>query len=169
MKRVQQAALILFSVVFALTVAGCDKGKPISPQMGNCQMTDAAMQQPGDSRMPDSTAQQSGGGHDSTMAREDPIPFLADIDKASQNIVDQVKAWRVMDAQNSVSQLSGAADKVLPHITDTALKDNLSATINAIKAGVNSGSPDSFELEEKNQSLLEYTRQAREKLREMGS
>jgi hypothetical protein len=72
-----------------------------------------------------------------------------------------------MDAQSSVSQLSATADKLLPHITDTALKDQVKTLVGEIKTSVNSGSPDVFELEDKVQELQTALEQVRKKLQGM--
>ncbi|MFP3040659.1 hypothetical protein LQZ19_02445 [Treponema primitia] len=161
MKRLQQGALILCAVVLGLVVSSCgNKGKPMSTQMESGQMKDSG------EKMAESTTQQSGGGHGEGMAKEDPVPFVRDMEKAALDILSHVKAGRVMDAQNSVSQLSGATDKVLPHITDTNLKDRLSKSVAEIKASV-AGSPDVFELEEKIQVLQGDLKQALEKLQSM--
>jgi hypothetical protein len=159
MKRLQQGALILCAVVLGLVVSGCgNKGKSMSASMG--QMKDSG------EKMAESTAQQSGGGHTSGMTNEDPVPFVRDMEKAAQDILSHIKAGRIMDAQNSVSQLSGATDKVLPHITDAALKVRLTKSVAEIKTIV-AGSPDVFELEEKIQVLQGELKQALEKLQSM--
>jgi hypothetical protein len=106
-------------------------------------------------------------GHDASMAKENPVPFTRDMDKAAQDIVSRVKAGRSMDAQSSVSQLSATADKLLPHITDAALKDQVKTLVGEIKTSVNSGSPDVFELEDKVQELQTALEQVRKKLQGM--
>lgn len=107
------------------------------------------------------------GGHDSSMTKEDPAPFIRDMEKAARDTVNQVKAGRVMDARGSVSRLTGAADKVAPHITDAALKEKLLGTVKGIKALTNAGSPDLFDLEDKEVELQDTLRQVLETLQGM--
>jgi hypothetical protein len=108
-----------------------------------------------------------GGGHDQGMTKEDPIPFTRDMERAAADILSQVKAGRGMDARNSLSRLTGAADKVTPHITETALKNSLTAAVNEVKNIVNSASPDLFELEDKIEALQTLITEVREKLQGM--
>jgi hypothetical protein len=107
-------------------------------------------------------------GHGAGMAKEDPMPFTREMEKASQDIVAYIKAGRVMDARGAVSKLTGAADKVAPHITDVPLKDKLKAAVGDIKSLVNN-SADLFELEEAAENLREILVATREKLRGMGN
>jgi hypothetical protein len=155
MKRLTKWIITAALAALALTAAGCSKSSEMS-SMQSGAMTEIAAPQ----------SAQSDGGHDSGMAKEDPVPFVRDMERTSQDILSQVKAGQVMDAQNSVSQLSGATDKALPHITDTALKERLSQSVIEIKTIVGS-SPDVFELEEKIQMLQEDIKQAMEKLQGM--
>jgi predicted nucleic acid-binding Zn-ribbon protein len=108
-------------------------------------------------------------GHEAGMAKEDPVPFTRDMEKALQDIVSYVKAGSLMDARSGVSRLTSATDKVLPHITDAALKTRLDTAVNGIKKDINSGAADLFELEEKAESLQKDIQEAREKLRGMGN
>jgi hypothetical protein len=110
---------------------------------------------------------QSMGGHDASMPNEDPLVFIKDIDKAAQDVVNQVKAGKTIDAQKSVSQLTSGVEKVLPHMTDSALKDKLSGAANEIKSGVNSSQPDIFDLEDQVQALRDIMKQVAEQLQNM--
>jgi hypothetical protein len=109
----------------------------------------------------------SAGGHDASMPNEDPLVFIKDIDKAAQEVVSQVKAGRTMDAQKSVSQLTGGVEKVLPHVTDSALKGELSGAANEIKNSVGSGRPDVFDLEDQVQVLRDIMKRVAVQLRNM--
>jgi hypothetical protein len=114
------------------------------------------------------TSQSGGmGGHDKSMTNEDPIPFTKDMEKAAADILKQVKAGRGMDARNSRSRLTGAADKVTPHITEIVLKNRLTAAVNEVKTIVNSSSPDLFELEDTVESLQTLFEEVRKKLQGM--
>jgi hypothetical protein len=107
------------------------------------------------------------GGHDPSMAREDPNVFIRDIERAFQDILNQIKAGRTMDARNSLTRLTTATDKLLTHVTDAALKKILGDTVNGIKADVNSGSPDPFDLEDKGAILDDTLKQITEILKGM--
>ncbi|MDR2587953.1 MAG: hypothetical protein LBC67_00865 [Spirochaetales bacterium] len=105
--------------------------------------------------------------HDQGMAKEDPLPFLASMDKAAEEIVRYVKEGRALDAQGSLSRLQSAADKVLPHVTDAALKEKLRSSSARVKAIASSVGPDVFELEDTVETLQTAVQAAREKLRGM--
>lgn len=140
MKRFKQGTAILAAAVFTLLGAG-------------------------------NAVAQSGGmsGHDSTMTKEDPLPFVRDMERVAQDIVSQVKAGSVMDARNSISRLTSAADKVAPHITDTALKEKTQGAVNSIRSLVNSSSPDLFDLEDTVTELRDTLKQVLAALRGMGN
>jgi hypothetical protein len=72
-----------------------------------------------------------------------------------------------MDARNSVSRLSAAADKLLPHITDTALKDRLTAAVNGIKTIAGAKNPDLLDLEDTVDVLQPLIEEVRKKLQGM--
>jgi predicted nucleic acid-binding Zn-ribbon protein len=107
------------------------------------------------------------GGHNASMPNEDPSVFIKNIDKAVQDVMNQVKAGRTMDAQKSVSQLADGVEKLLPHVTDAVLKDRLENASNEIKNSVNSAQPDIFDLEDMAQELQDVTKQVAEQLKNM--
>ena len=109
----------------------------------------------------------SGGGHGAGMAKEDPVPFTRDIEKAADDILSQLKAGKTMDARNSVSRLGTAADKLTPHITDAALKKRLTGAVNDIKTLAAAKSPDIFDLEDKVDALRPVLEETRKKLQGM--
>jgi hypothetical protein len=112
-------------------------------------------------------AQAQMGGHDSSMSREDPNVFIRDMERAFQDILSHIKAGRTMDARNSLTRLTTATDKLLTHVTDAALKEILNDTAGGIKADVNSGSPDLFDLEDKGVILDDTLKQITERLKGM--
>jgi hypothetical protein len=118
---------------------------------------------------PTAAAQSGGsmGGHGQGMANEDPIPFTRDIERAAAGILSQLKAGRTMDARSSVSRLSAATDKLIPHITDAGLKDRLIAAVNDIKTIAGAKNPDLLDLEDKVDALQPLIEEAREKLQGM--
>ncbi|GHV92824.1 hypothetical protein AGMMS50268_33270 [Spirochaetia bacterium] len=107
------------------------------------------------------------GGHGAGMTQEDPIPFTRDMEKAAADILSQAKAGRIMDARNSVTRLTSAMDKVLPHITETALKNSLSSAVGAVRTTVAANSPDLFDLEDKIEALQTAIVETRNKLQGM--
>lgn len=128
---------ILFAMIAIIAVmslaAGCGSSEKTASQ------TLAASQE------------QAGGhqGHSAAMPKEDPMPLMKDMDKSLQDVVRQVKAGQTMDAQKSAAQLVSAVDKVLPHMMDDALKDNLRKAAADIKDSVNSGKSDPSAIEGK--------------------
>jgi hypothetical protein len=113
------------------------------------------------------TGGSTGGGHGAGMAREDPIPFTRDIEKAADDILNQMKTGKTMDARNSVNRLAAATGKLTPHITDAALKERLTGMVNDIKTIAAARSPDLFNLEDKVEVLRTITAEVREKLQGM--
>lgn len=88
-------------------------------------------------------------GHSATMPKEDPMPIMKDLDKSLQDVVKQVKAGQTMDAQKSAGQLVSTTEKILPHMMDASLKDNLRKAAGDIKNTVNAGKMDPSAMESK--------------------
>lgn len=137
---------VLFGIVAIVAVMSLAAG---------CSSTDkpAATQQP--------AAQQS-SGHDMSnmkMPKEDPMPMMKDLDKALQDVVKQVKAGQTMDAQKSAAQLVSTVDKVVPHMMDAGLKDNLRKAATDIKDSVNSGKTDPSALDGKVKAMQDIMKQ----------
>ena len=109
----------------------------------------------------------SGGGHGAGMSKEDPVPFTRDIEKAADDILSQLKTGKKMDARNSVNRLGTATDKLMPHITDAALKKRLSDTVNEIKTIAAARSPALLDLEDKVEALRPILEETRKKLQGM--
>lgn len=145
---------ILFGIVAIVAVLSLAAG---------CGSTDksAATQQ--------SDAQQS-SGHDMSnmkMPKEDPMPIMKDMDKALQDVVKQVKAGQTMDAQKSAAQVVSTVDKVLPHMMDDSLKDNLRKAATDIKSTVNSGKTDPSALDGKVKAMQDIMKQTTSHLQSM--
>ncbi|CUH95015.1 putative secreted protein [Propionispora sp. 2/2-37] len=98
-------------------------------------------------------------GHSATMPKEDPMPMMKDLDKALQDVVKQVKAGQTMDAQKSAAQLVSTVDKVVPHMMDEGLKDNLRKAATDIKDSVNSGKTDPNALDGKVKVMQDIIKQ----------
>ena len=115
-------------------------------------------------------AQQSATGHEGhsmTMPKEDPMPMMKDMDKALQDVVKQVKAGQVMDAQKSAAQLTSSVEKVMPHMMEAGLKEKLLKTAIDIKGSVNSGKTDPEAIEEKASAIQTIMKQTTTHLQSM--
>ena len=115
-------------------------------------------------------AQQSATGHEGhsmTMPKEDPMPMMKDMDKALQDVVKQVKAGQVMDAQKSAAQLTSSVEKVMPHMMEAGLKEKLLKTAIDIKGSVNSGKTDPEAIEEKAAAMQTIMKQTTTHLQSM--
>ena len=118
---------------------------------------------------PPATQQSAAGheGHSMTMPKEDPMPTMKDMDKALQDVVKQVKAGQMMDAQKSAAQLTSTVEKVMPHMMDTELKEKLLKTATDIKGSVNSGKTDPGAIEEKAGAMQTIMKQTTTHLQSM--
>jgi hypothetical protein len=164
MKNLQKMTVVLFVAVFAFGAGQVATAQSSGMGgMGGGHDKDATKKEPAPATAPSGGM----GGHSTGMTREDPIPFTRDMERAAADILKQVKAGRGMDARNSLSRLTGATDKVTPHITDTALKNRLSAAVSEVKTIVNSASPDLLELEDALDSLQTVIEEVRKKLQGM--
>jgi len=106
-------------------------------------------------------------GHSAAMPKEDPMPMMKELDKSLQDVVKQVKAGQTMDAQKSAAQLVSTTDKVMPHMMDAGLKDNLRKTAVEIKDSVNSGKTDPSALEGKVRVMQDLMKQTTTHLQSM--
>ena len=118
---------------------------------------------------PPATQQSAAGheGHSMTMPKEDPMPTMKDMDKALQDVVKQVKAGQMMDAQKSAAQLTSTVEKVMPHMMDAELKEKLLKTATDIKGSVNSGKTDPGAIEEKGGAMQTIMKQTTTHLQSM--
>ena len=118
---------------------------------------------------PPATQQSATGheGHSTTMPKEDPMPTMKDMDKALQDVVKQVKAGQMMDAQKSAAQLTSTVEKVMPHMMDAELKEKLLKTATDIKGSVNSGKTDPGAIEEKAGAMQTIMKQTTTHLQSM--
>ncbi len=118
---------------------------------------------------PAATQQSAAGheGHSMTMPKEDPMPTMKDMDKALQDVVKQVKAGQMMDAQKSAAQLTSTVEKVMPHMMDAELKEKLLKIATEIKGSVNSGKTDPGAIEEKAGTMQKIMKQTTTHLQSM--
>jgi hypothetical protein len=158
-----RACVTTLTAVLLAAVFAFGAGQTVAAQSGGM----GGMGGMGGSSSGDNTSDSSGSGHNGSMTNEDPVPFTRDMERAAADILTQVKAGRAMDARNSVSRLSAAIDKLVPHITDTGLKDRLTTAVNDIKTIASARSPDLFDLEDKVDALQIVTEEARKALQNM--
>lgn len=106
-------------------------------------------------------------GHSTSMPKEDPMPMMKDMDKALQDTLKQVKAGQTVDAQKSAAQMVSSVDKVMPHMMDNGLKDNLRKSAVEIKDLVNSGKADLGVIESKVKTMQDILKQSTTHLQSM--
>lgn len=119
-------------------------------------------------QQPSGQQQPSGhDGHTMSMPKEDPMPMMKDMDKDVQDILKQVKAGQTMEVQKSTDHLVSTVNKVLPHMMDNNLKDNLRKASTDIKASVSSGKLDIGAMEGKVKAMQEIMKQTTTHLQSM--
>lgn len=118
---------------------------------------------------PPASQQQASGhaGHGAAMPKEDPMPMMKDMDKDLQDIMKQVKAGQTMEVQKTTDHLMSMANKVMPHMMDNGLKDNLRKAAADIKDIVNSGKMDPGVMEGKVKAMQEIMKQTTSHLQTM--
>lgn len=150
MKKTKVLVGVLAIVAVMVLVAGCGSNEKPAAQA------------------PASQEQATGHqGHSAAMPKEDPIPMMKDLDKTLQDVVKQVQAGQTMDAQKTAAQLVSTTDKVLPHMMDAGLKDNLRKAAVEIKDSVNSGKTDPGALESKAKAMQDLMKQTTTHLQSM--
>lgn len=107
------------------------------------------------------------GGHSATMPKEDPMPMMKDMDKDLQDIIKQVKAGQTMEVQKTTDHLMSMTNKVMSHMMDNGLKDNLRKAAADIKDIVNSGKMDPSAMEGKVKAMQEIMKQTTSHLQTM--
>jgi hypothetical protein len=113
--------------------------------------------------------QQAAGheGHSMSMPKENPMPMMKDMDKDLQDIIKQVKAGQTLEVQKSTDHLVSTVDKVMPHMMDSGLKDNLRKAAADIKESVKSGKLDLSAMEGKVKNMQEVMKQTTSHLESM--
>ncbi len=97
----------------------------------------------------DSKPQQQAPKAQSSMPTGDPMPMMKDMDSSMQDMMKQVKAGQMMEAQKSAAQMAGMADKVMPHMTDSALKEQMKNAAYDLRNTMNGGKADQTVIEAK--------------------
>lgn len=105
MKKSKSVVALLVLVLALAFAAGCGGSDSQAP-----------------ARQPAKT-QDAHAGH--SMPAGDPMPLMRDMDKAMQDMVKQVKAGQTMEAQKSAGQIASLADKVMPHMNDNAVREQM--------------------------------------------
>lgn len=151
MKRSKLVFGILAITVAAAFITGCGSSEKPTAQQPASQQQQAL----------------SHAGHSVAMPKEDPMPMMKDLDKDLQDIMKQVKAGQTMEAQKSAGHMMGMVDKVMPHMMDNGLKDNLRKAAADIKDNVNSGKADPAALEGKVKAMQDIMKQTTTHLQSM--
>lgn len=134
--------LLGFTLVIALAfVAGCGSNDTKAPQPQQQQ------------------SQQQNAHASHSMPSGDPMPMMKDMEKAMQDMMKQVKAGQTMDAQKSSSLLASTADKLAPHVSDSALQDKFKKVAYDLRDTMNNGKVDPTVVEGKVQALQEVMKQ----------
>lgn len=134
MKKAKLTVLALGLILAAAVVAGCGSGDNKSPQAAQPQKQ-----------------QDAHSGH--AMPSGDPMPLMKDMDKNLQDMMKQVKAGQMMDAQKSAGQIAALADKVLPHMNDAAAKAGLQKAAGELRDSVGGAKVDQTVVEAKLKAL----------------
>jgi hypothetical protein len=116
-----------------------------------CGSSDSKSQQP-------AQQQDMHAGH--SMPSGDPVPMMKDMDKSLQDMMKQVKAGQMMDAQKSAGQIASIAEKVMPHMANNALKEQLQKAAYDLRDTVNGGKVDQTVVESKMKTMQDVMGQA---------
>lgn len=98
-------------------------------------------------------AQQPAPQAQMSMPTGDPMPMMKDMDKMMQDMMKQVKAGQTMEAQKSASQIASLADKVAPHMTDNATREQMKKAAYDLRDTMNSGKMDQTVIEGKMKTM----------------
>jgi hypothetical protein len=118
-------------------------------------------------------ASQQPAGHEGmdmskmSMPKEDPMPMMKDMDQQLQDLMKQVKAGQTMEAQKTAGQLASITEKIMPHMMDNGLKDNLRKAAGDIKNTVNAGKIDPSALESKVKTMQDVMKKTTADLQSM--
>jgi ABC-type phosphate transport system substrate-binding protein len=134
MKKAKLTVLALALILAVAVVAGCGSGDGKSPQAAQPQKQ-----------------QDAHAGH--AMPSGDPMPLMKDMDKNLQDMMKQVKAGQMMEAQKSAGQIAALADKVLPHMNDAAAKAGLQKAAGELRDSVGGAKVDQTVVETKLKAL----------------
>jgi hypothetical protein len=88
-----------------------------------------------------------------SMPTGDPMPMMKDMDKNLQEMMKQVKAGQMMDAQKSAGQIASLADKVMPHMTDNAMREQMKKAAYDLRDTMNGAKVDQTVVEGKMKTM----------------
>ncbi len=150
MKKSTLTVLALTLILALAVVAGCGGSDSKSQQAAQTQ-----------AQQPQKTADAQ-SGH--AMPAGDPMPMMKDMDKSLQDMMKQVKAGQMMDAQKSAGQIAALADKVMPHMNDAAAKANMQKAANELRDSVGGAKIDQTVVEAKMKAMQDAMAQAMKNL-----
>lgn len=129
MKKTKLVVLSLMLILAVALVAGCG-GSDNKPQQ-QAQAPQAQM----------------------SMPTGDPMPMMKEMDKNLQDMMKQVKSGQMMDAQKSAGQIASLADKVMPHITDNAMREQMKKAAYDLRDTMNGAKVDQTVVEAKMKTM----------------
>lgn len=133
----KKSRIILLSTILILAlamVAGCGGGTgKAQPQVGQAQPA---------------------------MPAGDPLTMMKDMGKEAQELDRYIEAGQMMDARKAALQITGLADKVMPHMTDPALKDRMKTAAYDLRDAVNAVKTDQTVVVAKLKTMQEVMQQA---------
>ncbi len=150
MKKSTLTVLVLALGLSLALVAGC----------GSSDSKPQAQAQP-QAQQPQKT-QDGHSGH--VMPSGDPMPMMKDMDKSVQDMMKQVKAGQMMDAQKSAGQIASMADKVMPHMNDAAAKAAIQKAAGELRDSVSGAKVDQTVVEGKIKAMQDAMAQAMKNL-----
>jgi preprotein translocase subunit SecF len=156
MKKSKVVVGILSIAVVLALVTGCSSSEK-----------QAASQSPASQQKSGHEGMDMSGHENMSMPKEDPMPMMKDMDQQLQSLMKQVKAGQTMEAQKTAGQLASITEKIVPHMMDNGLKDNLRKAAGDIKNTVNSGKIDPSALEAKVKTMQEVMKQTTADLQTM--
>ncbi len=156
MKKSKVVAGILSIAVILALVTGCSSSEK-----------QAASQPPASQQKSGHEGMDMSGHENMSMPKEDPMPMMKDMEQQLQSLMKQVKAGQTMEAQKTAGQLASITEKIMPHMMDNGLKDNLRKAAGDIKNTVNSGKIDPGALEGKIKTMQDVMKQTTADLQTM--
>lgn len=145
MKKSTVTVLALTLILSLAVVAGCGSGDNKARQAAQPQKT-----------------QDARPGH--SMPSGDPMPMMKDMDKSLQDMMKQVKAGQMMDAQKSAGQIAALADKVIPHMSDATAKSAMLKAAGELRDSVGGAKIDQTVVEAKMKAMQDAMAQSMKNL-----
>ena len=145
MKRSTLTVLALTLILSLALIAGC----------GSSEKSQQAAQ-------PQKQTQDAHSGH--SMPSGDPMPMMKDMDKNLQDMMKQVKAGQMMDAQKTAGQIAALADKVMPHMNDAAAKSAMQKAAVELRDSVGGAKVDQTIVEAKMKAMQDAMAQSMKNL-----